>query len=180
MTHVWCQASTRKASVDRRRRLGENAARLQSAQVLSASEVQAHARVGAKRGALARQGHGPTRPCRAITIPTRLCTGNYKSSLLCVCVNRSGPPSPPKRLVIHETRCSTDSQDAWRSKSRGIVLRVHKTPANTMTPQKPLFAAQRDASRAARRHWVGEAAQTWDLYLASYGITRQSGFRGHS
>ena len=163
VTHVWCQASTRKASVERRRRLGENAARLQSAQVLSASEVQAHARVGAKRGALARQGHGPTRPCRAITIPTRLCTGNYKSSLLCVCVNRSGPPSPPKRLVIHETRCSTDSQDAWRSKKpRHRAQGAQNTGKQDDPAKAPLCSATRRLRRG-EEGVIGRGPPSFDL-----------------
>ena len=66
-----------------------------------------------------------------------------------------------KRLATHGTGCRTNSEDACTSKSRGIVLREPKTPANTMTPQKPVFGAQRDASDAARRRWLGEAAQTW-------------------
>ena len=113
--------------------------------------------IGAKRGALARQGRGPTRP-----------TSCYNSShaayaQVITCGRRSASGSqgqdsaPPKRLATHGTGCRTDSEDAWLSKSRGIMLQVHKTPASNTTPPKALPKAQRDASGAARRRWLGEA-----------------------
>ena len=70
----------------------------------------------------------------------------------------SARPSSLKRLAMHGTAFRTDSEDAWRSKRRAIMLREPKTPASNTTPQKALPAAQRDDSGAARTRWLGEAA----------------------
>ncbi len=56
----------------------------------------------------------------------------------------------PKRLATHGTACRTDSEDACMSKLRHRAQGAKNTGEH-QTPPKPLFAAQRDASGAARR-----------------------------
>ena len=92
-----------------------------------------------------------------------LCTVNYERLAGCELSARPSSLNSLETPCNAGTACRTDSEDAWRSKRRGIMLREPKTPASNKTPPKALHAAQREASGAARRGWSGEAAQTSTL-----------------